>query len=187
MLQLDPTANGHRTTEQPLPTPSHEFYDTQVTTPVQTGRRRDYTKEEKEHFERWISSNPKPDRSLRLEYAKANNMTDSQLRNLINNRRRRGKSTDESKQSNQNTQSYDSSRQDSLAQDQDSTSPLRPRNECCGHADLLCGKLDAHPDNRFTMKRAKGSQRVASFKLWMRQQIRHKLIAKVLLLCPRRT
>jgi len=51
-------------------------------------RRRDYTKEEKEAFENWITNNPNPNRAQRVRYAQMNGLVKSQVDNLINNRRR---------------------------------------------------------------------------------------------------
>jgi hypothetical protein len=59
---------------------------------VQKSRRRDYTKAEKESFERWIVQNPNPNHSQRAEFARKYDLTDHQLQNLINNRRRKLKS-----------------------------------------------------------------------------------------------
>jgi hypothetical protein len=56
--------------------------------PARNSRRRDYTKAEKESFERWISVNPKPDRNQKAEFARALSLTEHQLQNLINNRKR---------------------------------------------------------------------------------------------------
>lgn len=56
--------------------------------PFTNARRRDYTKEEKEAFEQWITSNPNPNRAQRVQYAQKNGLEKSQVDNLINNRRR---------------------------------------------------------------------------------------------------
>lgn len=56
--------------------------------PSRNGRRRDYTKEEKEAFEHWITNNPNPNRAQRVRYAQINGLVKSQVDNLINNRKR---------------------------------------------------------------------------------------------------
>jgi Homeobox KN domain len=58
---------------------------------VRNSRRRDYTKREKESFELWIASNPKPTHEQKTEFARQHSLTDSQLQNFINNRKRKMK------------------------------------------------------------------------------------------------
>lgn len=63
----------------------------QTTPQSQSGRRRDYTGEEKTLFEQWITSNPKPTKHQKSAYAREQCLTSSQVQNLINNSRRRAK------------------------------------------------------------------------------------------------
>lgn len=64
----------------------------QSTSRAQKSRRRDYTKAEKESFERWIVENPKPNHGQKADFAMKHDLTDHQVQNLINNRRRKLKS-----------------------------------------------------------------------------------------------
>jgi hypothetical protein len=66
-------------------------------------RRNVYTREEKEEFERWITANPYPTKVEKAEYAAAHNITNSQLQNLINNRKRRKRSENTREVQNGNT------------------------------------------------------------------------------------
>ncbi|KAH8812276.1 hypothetical protein F5884DRAFT_898572 [Xylogone sp. PMI_703] len=87
-------------------------------------RRRDYTPAEKETFERWITANPIPNKSQKLEYTKENNLTLSQLQNLINNRKRKAKKNQTLQKMVQNTTVEPSNKGHTL---QESASP--PENE----------------------------------------------------------
>jgi len=57
--------------------------------PDKTIRRRDYTKDEKDNFLRWIAETPKPTKQQKAEYARDNCLTKKQLQTLINNHRSR--------------------------------------------------------------------------------------------------
>jgi hypothetical protein len=89
-LQFENLADGFEN-ESWMPEPMVEEPD-EIQIESQTNnarRRRDYTKEEKDVFEQWITSNPKPDKKQKTAYTKLHGLTDGQLQNLINNRRRR--------------------------------------------------------------------------------------------------
>jgi len=101
----DPDFDGHGlvdelNTDSWMPEPMVEEpgeIDTSKRPATNTRRRRDYTKQEKDSFEKWITVNPKPERSQKVAYARLHGLTESQLQNLINNRRRR-KATCEAKE-----------------------------------------------------------------------------------------
>lgn len=63
-------------------------------TPTKTSRRQDYTKAEKDSFEQWITSIPQPSKEQKAEYANVHNLTKSQLQNLVNNYRNRGRTAE---------------------------------------------------------------------------------------------
>lgn len=56
---------------------------------VQRSRQRDYTKEEKEDFELWITSHPEPKKKDKADYVRAHGLKESQVQSLINNRKRK--------------------------------------------------------------------------------------------------
>jgi len=72
----------------PFHTSSHQERRPTQSLPSTNARRRDYTKEEKEAFEHWITNNPNPNRAQRVRYAQINGLVKSQVDNLINNRKR---------------------------------------------------------------------------------------------------
>jgi hypothetical protein len=101
-MQLDPFTNSLNTSGD-IALPFQETGGIESTTQVQNFRRRNFTKEEKEEFEQWITNNPKPNKSQKADYAKTHNLTCNQLQNLINNRKRktRAKGTEFSAESNE--------------------------------------------------------------------------------------